>query len=831
MPRKNTEIPSGLCGEISYSVIYVVKYSRFPLGYHVSTMFLSTTDWKGVSVRQRPAMGKALAILVTVTCFAAGIVLLQPGFDFVGAQGKPALPILEALDQAGEGQGLSRSIDVAATGAGKPVYSSSSDVPVDDDEGNAASMDSAQWSEDEVMALLADDCSAEELNESLAQLDYVETKEVSEQDIAFGWVKLDLKPGYGLDWAMGELETCDAIAETQPNFIYHLLDNGQANASSVQAPSATAQDSLAAGGAALLTQAAINDAVAIAAHDNRWWLEAVGAYEAWDRAKTSGAVTVAVVDTGCATSHQELAQALSSENCYNALTGATGFSAVNDTDGHGTHVCGIVAATPNNGVGIAGISYGANLMPVKVVKASTTSTAYLVKAYKFIMKRRAAGVNVRIANVSMGGSGGYDSALMRVIDRAYYEYGILSVFAAGNDGSKAPYYCFPCDYSEVGLGVISVGKATADSLRGVQDSSSNYNKGSEKTKEISAPGVSIVSTYPVGLSSNSPYGKGYWALTGTSMAAPVVSGIAALVWTRNPSLSPGEVKSLLCSTADDIRTASGGGVGFDAHTGYGLVNASKAVEGSKSCYIKGRDAVAVGSSIQLSVAQAGTWKWSSNEKGIAKVSAEGKVSGIAAGEAVISATNAATGVKVSRTVVVYSPSIRGKAQVAAGKGIALSLDCAPVATCTWTSSNTKIATVGSTTGKVKGKKVGTVTIKAQLTAAPNIRIAKKVKVVQGPNPMALKTVVKKVKEADLKNKARKVSGAITFTKAAKGKVTYEKMPNGSSPRLSINEKTGRIAVKKGTPRGTYKIKVQVRAAGNASYKPRTRTVTAKIKVV
>ena len=781
-------------------------------------------------MRHRPAIRKVLAVLVAATCLIVGIVLLQPGFDFAHVQAEPALPALEASDRAGEGQGLSRSDGAVATSAGKPAADSAG-VVLADDAADAADVPSAQRSEDEVMVLLADDCSAEELNESLAQLDYVATGGISEQDIALGWVKLDLKPGCDLDWALDELETCDAIAETQPNFVYHLLDEGRANVSSVQTHAATGRDSLAVGGANLLTQAAIDDAVALAAYDNRWWLEAVGAYEAWDRVKTSGAVTVAVVDTGCATSHPELVEALSAENCYNALTGATGFSAVNDTDGHGTHVCGIVAATPNNGVGIAGISYGASLMPVKVVNASTTSTAYLVKAYQFIMKRRAAGVNVRIANVSMGGSGGYDSALMRAIDQAYYEYGILSVFAAGNEGSKAPYYCFPCDYSEVGLGVISVGQATAGTLFGEQDSSSNYNKGSEKTKEISAPGVGIVSTYPVGLSSSSSYGKGYWSLTGTSMAAPVVSGIAALAWTCNPSLSPGEVKSLLCSTADDIRAANGGGVGFDAHTGYGLVNALRAVEGSKTCYIKGKDAVAVGASIQLSVAQTGTWRWSSSDGGIAKVTAEGQVSGLAAGEAVITATNTATGVKVSRTIVVYSPSIKGKDQVAAGKKVALGLDCAPVATCTWTSSNENIATVGSTTGKVTGKKIGTVTIRAQLTGAPNIRVSKKVKVVRGPNPIAVKTVVKKVKHAKLASKARKVAGAITFTKAAKGKVTYKKMPNASSPELSINKKTGKITVKKGTPRGTYRIKVQVRAGGNASYKPGTRTVIVKIKVV
>jgi uncharacterized protein YjdB len=262
-----------------------------------------------------------------------------------------------------------------------------------------------------------------------------------------------------------------------------------------------------------------------------------------------------------------------------------------------------------------------------------------------------------------------------------------------------------------------------------------------------------------------------------------------------------------------------------------LVNASKAVAGSKSCYLKGGEAVKVGSSIQLSTAQSGSWNWVSGDRSVATVSADGKVTGIKEGEAVISALNTATGTKVSRTIVVYSPSITGASQVAAGKKVTLVLECTPVAMCTWTSSNTDIATVDSTTGRVTGKKLGVVTIRAQLTSAPHIMISKKVRVVRGPNPMALKTATKKVAYSKLKGKSRRVSGAITFTKAAKGKVTYKKVTSGSSSRLSINEKTGKITVKKGTPRGTYRIKVKVRAAGNASYKPRARTITVKIKVI
>ena len=809
-----------LCGEI-YQI--PLRGSCFN---HVSAVEV----WKEVQVRRKPAMRTALATALAVACLVLGVAFFQSFPDASPAQNGRFSQFSEEVDQGVEVKKPSVGNSSNNAGATEAAVLSESDTQTGDGVSTRVDELSAERVEDQVMVLLADGSSIEQFNESLARLDYVATEEVSEQDVALGWVKLDLKPGSDLDWALDELEQCDAVAESQPNFVYHLLDEGQFGASPVSTL-ATSGDTLVAGAADLLTQTAINDAVALATNDNRWWLEAVDAYKAWDQARASGAVTVAVIDTGCACSHEDLSKVVSASNCYNALTGAVGFDAVHDVDGHGTHVCGILAAEPNNGIGIAGISYGASLMPVKVVNADTTSTAYLVKAYQFIMKRRAAGVNVRIANVSLGGSKGYDSALMRVIDQAYYEYGILSVFAAGNEGEKAPYYCFPCDFSEVGLGVISVGPEVAESLRGRPDPTSNYNLGSEKTKEISAPGVGIVSTYPVALSSTSRYGKGYKKLTGTSMAAPIVSGIAALIWTRNPSLSPGEVKSVLCSTADDIRAANGQGVGFDAYTGYGLVNAAKAVAGARSCYIKGKDAVAVGSSIRLAVAQSGTWRWSSSEGSVASVSADGQVTGLSPGETVISALNVATGAKVSSTIVVYESRVLGKSQVAAGKKITLGFSCTPVATCAWTSSNTKIATVGSTTGKVEGLKVGVAVIKAQLTAAPHIKLSKKVRVVKGPNTMVLKAKTKKVAYADLKRKSKKVSGAIVFTRAAKGKVTYERASGGSSSRLSVNKKTGKITVKKGTPRGTYRIKVRVRAAGNASYKSRTRTVTVKIKVV
>ena len=785
-------------------------------------------------MRRRPAVFKALATCLPLACLISVAIFLAPQFLPDGTQGKTTSELPAATDIPAEEQGSSESADT------EEAIEAEEEPQVEDEEPDNGQFEleptithspTSERSSDTVLVQLSDDTTIQDLNESISQLDCVSTENISADDEALGWVELELSPGYDVDQALEELQDCDAIAESQPNYLYHIVEDGNASGTAAATSLASSGGSLTVGDASSLNQLPINDKVAITKLGNRWWLEAVGAYRAWKQCKTSGSVTVAVIDTGCSTSHEDLKKAVSAANCYNAATGATGLAAVDDNSGHGTHVCGIIAATPNNSLGIAGISYGARLMPVKVTNGTTSSTASLIRAYQFIMNRRAAGVNVRVVNLSMAGSGGYDPALMRAIDRAYYNYGILSVFAAGNDGEMAPYYSFPCDYSEVGIGVISVGYGTSTSLHGRQDLSSNYNLGTEKTKDLAAPGVEIVSTYPVKLSSGSPYGAGYCALTGTSMATPVVSGIAALVWARNPSLSPGDVKSILCSTAADIRRSNGSGAGFDAYTGYGLIRADLAVAGARVCYLRGKDAVEAGSTIRLAAPGSGPWRWSSSTTSVAKVSSTGTVKGISGGETVISATNTKTGLKLSRTIVVYEDRIAGKTQVPAGKKIAQALRCTPVAMCTYTSSDPSIASINSTTGTVTGKKVGTVTIHARITAAPHIVVSKKIKVVKGTNPMTVKGSTKTVSYAKLKKGALAVSGAIVFTKAARGKVTYAKVSSGSSARLTINKNTGAIKVKKGTPRGTYKIKVKVSAAGNASYKSSTRFVTVAVKVV
>jgi hypothetical protein len=181
-------------------------------------------------------------------------------------------------------------------------------------------------------------------------------------------------------------------------------------------------------------------------------------------------------------------------------------------------------------------------------------------------------------------------------------------------------------------------------------------------------------------------------------------------------------------------------------------------------------------------------------------------------------------------VVVYEARVSGKSKVKVDQSIMLVGWSNPVAAWTYRSSDPKVATVGQTSGVVRGKKAGTVTITAQLTACPAVQINSQIKVLKGQNPMVVKTKTKKVSYSKVKKKSRSVKGGIVFASAPAGKVTYTKVKKGSSKRLSINKKTGKITVKKGTKRGTYKIKVKVKAKGNASYNSATKTVTVKVKV-
>jgi len=266
--------------------------------------------------------------------------------------------------------------------------------------------------------------------------------------------------------------------------------------------------------------------------------QSIRAPQAWDVQTGSENVIVAVVDTGVDYTHEDL---------YGRVI--RGYDYVNndadpmDDQGHGTHCAGIIGATLNNRVGIAGVSR-VSIMAVKALDSQ--GSGY----YSWISSgiRYAVDNGADVISMSLGGPS--DSQVMRDACDYAWNNGVLVVAAAGNDYGGAVSY--PARY----------GSVMAVSAIDSRDRLASYsNVGPEV--EVCAPGSSVLSTYP---------GNQYKSMSGTSMACPHVAGVAGLVFSENPYLSNVDVRNILCDTAIDL-----GSYGQDTAFGYGKVNAEGAV--------------------------------------------------------------------------------------------------------------------------------------------------------------------------------------------------------------------------------------------------------------
>ena len=290
----------------------------------------------------------------------------------------------------------------------------------------------------------------------------------------------------------------------------------------------------------------------------------IDAPEAWNITTGSRAIVVGVIDTGIDYTHPDLAANIWTNPGEIAGNGvdddANGFVddvhgydfANNDGDPmddhyHGTHVSGTIGAVGNNGTGVAGVSWNVSLMALKFLDASGSGwDSDAIRAVNYAtMMRMTYGVNVRVTSNSWGG-GSYDTGLLDAINVGGAA-GIMFVAAAGNDGQNtdvSPNY--PASYDSAAI--VSV--AATDK----NDSLAWFSNYGLTSVDLAAPGVSITSTLP---------GNRYGTLSGTSMATPHVSGVAALALAVDPSLTVAQLKSSLLDNVDLIpalagRTAAGG---------------------------------------------------------------------------------------------------------------------------------------------------------------------------------------------------------------------------------------------------------------------------------
>jgi subtilisin len=268
-----------------------------------------------------------------------------------------------------------------------------------------------------------------------------------------------------------------------------------------------------------------------------WGADMVKAPESWAKGYTGQDVVVAVLDTGVDFNHEDLKDNIWTNPNDDTKDGYAGDihgwnfvdnnNNVMDKDGHGTHVSGTIAGE-NNSYGVTGIAYNAKIMPVKVLDdTGSGSSDTITKGIYYAVDH---GANV--INMSLGG-GGANQSMQDALQYASSK-NVIVVMAAGNGSGSAPIY--PARYAQntgVAVGAVEQDKTLA---------SFSNRAGTDELSYVTAPGVSIYSTVP---------NNGYQTYSGTSMAAPHVAGVVALMLSANHSLSDSQVRQILADTSSN----------------------------------------------------------------------------------------------------------------------------------------------------------------------------------------------------------------------------------------------------------------------------------------
>jgi serine protease len=324
----------------------------------------------------------------------------------------------------------------------------------------------------------------------------------------------------------------------------------------------------------------------------------INAPAAWDITTGSASVVVAVIDTGI-TNHADLSGRTvpgydfiteplvandgdgrdgdpsdpgdwitSAENSSGFFQGCR----VANSSWHGTHVAGTIGAASNNGVGVAGVNWNSLIQPVRVLGKCGGTTSDIADGMRWAAGLPVPGVPnnltpAKVINASLGGAGTCGSTYQDAVN-AIIGAGVTAVIAAGNSNANAALYRpGNCD------GVITVAATNRNGSRAYY---SNYGA----TVEISAPGGETNPTSSNGVLSTlntgtqGPAGDTYTYYQGTSMAAPHVAGVASLLYSLNPALTPAQILSILQST---VTAFPGGSTCNTSNCGSGILNAGLAV--------------------------------------------------------------------------------------------------------------------------------------------------------------------------------------------------------------------------------------------------------------
>ncbi len=331
---------------------------------------------------------------------------------------------------------------------------------------------------------------------------------------------------------IASLNANPAVAYAEPNYLYHAFDT-------------TPDDP----------------------HFGKQWAHTkIQSPAAWDITTGSNAITIAVIDTGIDEGHPDLASKIVAGYDYVDYD-----SNPHDLNGHGTHCAGIAAAVTDNGAGVAGVSWGAKIMPLRVL--NTEGNGYSSDITNAITWAYTHGADV--LSLSLGGPG-YSTSMQNAINAAHAA-GSLVVAAMGNDRTEGNPTAYPAAYSNV----------MAVAATGPYDTYAYYSQYGSHC-DIAAPGgamglyhdpdgiYSTMPTYDVYMTTSYSYYKNYDYLQGTSQATPYVAGLAALVWSVSSSLTPDEVQTIIEDSANDL-----GDPGKDEDYGHGRINAFAALQATR----------------------------------------------------------------------------------------------------------------------------------------------------------------------------------------------------------------------------------------------------------
>jgi subtilisin family serine protease/uncharacterized protein with FMN-binding domain len=301
----------------------------------------------------------------------------------------------------------------------------------------------------------------------------------------------------------------------------------------------------------------------------QWDMAKISAPAAWSTNTSAADVIVAVIDTGVDATHPDLKANL----WINPVDGTHGFTCMNgscvnggiDDFGHGTHVAGTIGAAGNNGVGMAGLNWHTQILSCKFMGSTGSgNVSDAVLCFNQLLTLKQQGFNIRVTNNSWG-SGGFSQALQDAMT-ALEAVGVVNVCAAGNSGVNtdiAPMY--PGAYNNRAL--VSVIATDAN------DNGASFTNYGIASTDIAAPGVSTLSTVPTGTCTLCS-STGYLSASGTSMAAPHVTGVLAAMLELYPGLTAIQARDAILNPASyDVVTDT---LGSMSSTG-GRLNMLKAI--------------------------------------------------------------------------------------------------------------------------------------------------------------------------------------------------------------------------------------------------------------